>query len=431
MRPWVAVLILLASARLVAAPPPLEKTPEFRFAKGLAHLGYYDLAAERFLLLKKGLKPPDPNYFRVTLALVEAYAGAAAQARKPQDQLDLSARAVAELEGLIQAQTDPDQRNLLRYRLGKQLLERGRLATEILSRKPRDLDAATLRDTARKALERAMATLQEVAAAQGKIVQAIEEKAKKGLSNADRRRRAFAAEQQLIAETEIGWTHFRLAKLWAEAGDAAARKAALENAVKVFTKVSQAHADTVAGIFSLLGRGQALEELGQLDAALEAYRGVLEVTRDETVAPMQQYALLYRARVLRRQGKFPKAVASLEALETLARKMPRSRVPRPWAPTATPSAPRPPNWRRRTPPGRDCAPRRAGGPIGRPSNVSSPLRARAAFTARRPTASWAAGSPTPVPAANARPNSGSPRGKPCSTAARCSRPWRPTGAPSP
>jgi len=326
MRLWVAVLILLAGRSVVAAPPPLEKTPEFRFAKGLADLGYPDLAAERFLLLKKGLKPPDPNYFRVALALVEAYAGAAAQARKPQDQLDLSARAVAELEGLIQAQTDPDQRNLLRYRLGKQLLERGRLITEILSRKPGDLDAATLRDTARKALERAMATLQEVAAAQGKIVQAIEEKAKKGLSNADRRRRAFAAEQQLIAETEIGWTHFRLAKLWAEAGDAAARKTALENAVKVFAKVSQAHPDTVAGIFSMLGRGQALEELGQLDPALEAYRGVLEVSRDETVAPLQQYALLYRARVLRKQGKFPEAVASLEALETLARKMPRSRV---------------------------------------------------------------------------------------------------------
>ena len=306
------------------AAAQITEDPEYRFAKGLAGLGYADLAAERYEAVKAGAKPEDPGYATLVRDLVEALFGAADQAQAPDERVALSGRAMQEMRALVASRPAGDERNDLSLELGRAALRRGQVLSDLLARRAQGLDEQALVAEAQADFDAAVEALRQASEAYAAIVKEIEAKAATGLDNRDRIRRAQALEKQVVADTELGWARLRLAQFWALKGDDARRAAALESAVKVFGEVAAAHADKVAGGYALLGKGVALEEQGKADEALAAYDALLAMPLDEATAPLHQQGLLRKGEALRAGGKFRPALEAFGALEGLLQKFPRA-----------------------------------------------------------------------------------------------------------
>jgi tetratricopeptide (TPR) repeat protein len=324
MRTWLLV-IFAAAAFLVGAGDALAENLqiEYKFAKALSEHGYYDLAIERLLVIRESLKPQDELYDDVCLCLVASHMAAAREVASPQEQLDISSRAIAEMETLLKASTAEEEQCRLKIELGKMLLGYGQIAMDLLLNKREDVDFAKTKDAASDAFARAMKALEEGSKGYQSIVKRIEEK--KNLDDPDRRKRLLCLQQQVVAENETGWTHYRLAEFAKVNGETQQRAAELAAAAKIFDDLSVKHADIAAGVSATLGKGRVLQEQGEAAKAISAFDQVLSVDPAGAVVEMHQLAYYHKAIAQRSVGRFDEAVATLNTLMTFNRKSPQAR----------------------------------------------------------------------------------------------------------
>lgn len=297
---------------------------EYKFAKGLAELGYHDLAADRFEVVRENLQPGTADYYIVTLDLADAYEGAVDIAVEPDEKLRYARLARAEIERLLGTELPEQRRNDLNVQYGKMLLRQGQLMTDVLARDPEGIDAEAIRTESRELLQRAMEAFEEASAGYEKIVAEVEEMAR--LTDEDRERRNYSLQQQVVTANEIGWINFRLAELYAETEEAELREQSLRRAVEIFEELSEEREDMVAGVSSTLGLGRALHDLGETEKAVEAYEKVLttEARGDaqRSLVELQQFSLYYRAEALNDLENFEQAIRSLNSLYELKRQHP-------------------------------------------------------------------------------------------------------------
>ena len=261
---------------------------ELKFAAGLRDLAYYDLAAERFRQLDWRWQKNPEFRGKVSEGLIETYLATAKSADTPAEILRYIGLATDELGPYLETDLKPDRRNRLLMKQGTLLLERGALTREVYRRKPKGADLPAVATEGEAAFDQAVKVYQQAVQGFKTIVKRIE--AKHDVNDEDRRIRRESLNQQIVAETQIGWSRYRRAQLYRDQGKTAQAGSELNTAVAIFKDLSAAHKDIAAGLSATLGWALCVQALGQHEQAIKTFKEVYVPN-----APQELQLMLFQA----------------------------------------------------------------------------------------------------------------------------------------
>ena len=286
----VASIVLLVCAGAAAAE---SVETELKFATGLRELHYYNLAAHQFKTLDWSQQKDPKIRLQIAEGLIETWLAAAGTASSPTEALRYVVLADGELARFLKTQLAVEQRNRLAMKRGNTLIERGRRAREVYRRKPAGVDVATVAAEGENAFDAAAGVYSQVVASCKEIVKKVE--AKVDVNDADRKLRRDTLNQQIVAETQIGWASFRRARLYRDRNMQQAFQKELAAAAGIFKKQSAAHKRIMAGLSATLGWALCLQELNKHKEAIAAFDEVLEVRPSRDVDPIRYQAQYEKA----------------------------------------------------------------------------------------------------------------------------------------
>lgn len=282
---------------------------ELKFAQGLSKLGYYDLSAQQFRKLDWS-KQKDPVFRgQVAEGLIDTYFAAAKAAESPVEALRCVNLASEEIRRFPKDDFKPEQRNDFWMREGDTLMELGRLAREVYLRGPRGVNLVETATQGEGAFRNAKTAYQAAVAGFKSVVKEVEAKA--DVNDADRILRRKSLTQQFTAETQIGWSHFRLGKLLLDQKKKAPAEKEFVAAVEILRALRTTHHEIAAGLSAALGQGLCEQELGRHAEAIKSFAGVLECRRTENTIPVRFRAWYETAASQATLGQFRDALDAL------------------------------------------------------------------------------------------------------------------------
>jgi len=295
---------------------------ELKFARGLRDLGYYELAVERFRALSQARQMNPGRQRKIAEGLIDACLSAAKAAGGPVEAFRYMRLASQELARVPKESLNRVEQCVLRMKEGEALMELGRLAREVYARQPKGIKLDDVASEGDAAFSNAADAYGRAAAGFKVIVAAVERKQE--VDDADRILRRESLTRQFVAETQVGWAHFRRGKFLLERKRKADAGREFNEAVSVFRRLREAHREITAGLSAALGEGLCEQELGRHGAAIKALEAVLECYRTESTIPVRFRAFYEMAASQAALGKFRDALDSLDEARREYEELPRA-----------------------------------------------------------------------------------------------------------